>query len=139
MSEQTVSSTKTDGLAARMAKLGISEADLVEKFVLGSGKGGQKLNKTSSCVYLHHLPLGIEVKCQRERSRSLNRFLARREVCDRLEERILGEQSARRQEWEKIRRTKRKRSRRQKDKMLAGKHHHSKKKGLRGRVSFAGD
>jgi len=136
MSETFVSLSKTDALSGRMRRLGICEADLIEKFVLGSGKGGQKLNKTSSCVYLRHIPSGIEVKCQEERARSLNRFLARRELCDRLEQRILGARSARQQEWEKIRRQKRRRSRRQKEKMLVDKHHHSRKKGFRGKVQI---
>lgn len=139
MSETFASSSKTDALSVRMHRLGVMESDLVEKFVLGSGKGGQKLNKTSSCVYLRHVPSGIEVKCQRERSRSLNRFFARRELCDRLEQRLLGAQSARQQEWEKIRRQKRRRSRRQKEKMLADKHHHSRKKGFRGNVRMESD
>ncbi|OGV70223.1 MAG: peptide chain release factor 1 [Lentisphaerae bacterium RIFOXYA12_FULL_48_11] len=139
MTEISTGLSKTDALSGRMSRLGIREADLVEKFVLGSGKGGQKLNKTSSCVYLRHVPSGIEVKCQRERSRSLNRFFARRELCDRLEQRLLGVQSARQQEWEKIRRQKRRRSRRQKERMLADKHHHSRKKGFRGNVRGDGD
>jgi peptide chain release factor len=115
----------------RMTALGIRECDLAEKFIKGSGNGGQKLNKTSSCVYLRHHPSGIEIKCQRERSQSLNRLLARRELCDQLETRQLGIASARRQEQERIRRQKRRRSRRQKDKMLAGKHHRSEKKEMR--------
>ncbi|MDD4872102.1 MAG: peptide chain release factor-like protein [Kiritimatiellae bacterium] len=139
MPEGFVSSSKTSALAGRMIKLGVRECDLIEKFVLGSGKGGQKLNKTSSCVYIRHVPTGIEVKCQQERSRSLNRFLARRELCDRIEERILGEKSMRRQEWEKIRRQKRRRSRRQKEKMLAAKHHHAKKKEFRRSVNADAD
>ena len=139
MSDNSVGLSKSDALAGRMLRLGIREADLIEKFVLGSGKGGQKLNKTSSCVYIRHVPTGIEIKCQRERSRGLNRFLARRELCDRLEQRILGAQSAKQQEWEKIRRQKRRRSRRQKERMLANKHHHSRKKGLRQRVGLSDD
>jgi protein subunit release factor B len=134
MDGTAVSPGKTAELAARMARLGIREADLLEKFVLGSGSGGQKINKTASCVYLRHGPSGLEVKCQRERSRELNRFLARRELCDRLEERLRGEQSARRQEWEKIRRQKRRRSRRQKERMLEAKHRHAEKKHGRARV-----
>ena len=67
-------------LTARMERLGIFEKDLIEKFILGSGSGGQKINKTSSCVYLKHLPTGIEVKCQGTRSRDLNRLYARREL-----------------------------------------------------------
>lgn len=134
MSLFTVRPEKESELINRMAALGIREADLVERFVRGSGKGGQKVNKTSSCVYVLHKPSGIEIKCQRERSQSLNRFLARRELCDRLEEKIKGMQSARQQAHEKIRRQKRRRSRRQKHNMLADKHHHSEKKAGRGRV-----
>lgn len=67
---------KWDEIFAKMASLGISEDDLVEKFILGSGRGGQNLQKTSSCVYLKHIPTGTEVKCQRTRSRDLNRIYA---------------------------------------------------------------
>ena len=115
----------------RMESLGIREVDLVEKFILGSGSGGQKINKTSSCVYLKHLPSGIEVKCQRERSREANRAFARNELCDRLEERLLGHPSRRQQAIEKIRRQKRKRSKRAQEKVLAGKRQHSEKKTFR--------
>ena len=127
----TPTSAKQKQLAEQMHKLGIHEDDLVEKFIKGSGKGGQKINKTSSCVYLHHKPSGIEIKCQRERSQALNRFLARRELCDRLEERILGEKSRKQQEIEKIRRRKRRRSRRQRERMLDDKHKQAEKKDRR--------
>ena len=126
-----VSPEKESQLQGRMTALGIREAELVEKFVKGSGKGGQKINKTSSCVYLLHKPSGIEIKCQRERSQAMNRFFARRELCDRLEERIRGAQSARQQEVERIRRQKRRRSRRQKERMLADKRHRSSIKQMR--------
>jgi protein subunit release factor B len=135
MSEAFVSPGKRRQLDALMARTGVREGDLVEKFVLGSGSGGQKINKTSSCVYVRHVPSGIEVKCQRARSRALNRFLARRELCERLAERTLGEQSRRRQAVERIRRQKRRRSRRQKQRMLEGKHRHAEVKRLRGRVA----
>jgi len=128
MNESPVSQTKKDVLTARMLTLGIREPELDEKFILGSGKGGQKVNKTSSCVYLRHGPTGLEVKCGRTRSREQNRFLARRELCDRLEARQRGAQSARRQAIEKIRRQKRRRSRRQQERMLAAKHLHGAKK-----------
>ena len=131
MSEPYVTKSKQDRLAVRMNKLCVREKDLVEKFILGSGRGGQKRNKTSSCVYLRHVPTGIEIKCQRERSRAVNRYLARQELCNRIEERMLGEKSARRQREEKIRRQKRRRSRRQKEKMLEGKHKQAEKKKLR--------
>ena len=134
MSDAFVSPEKRADLAARMQRLGIRDQDLTETFVLGSGSGGQKLNKTASCVNLKHGPSGIVVKCQRSRSRELNRHLARRELCERLEERVLGAQSARRQEAEKIRRQKRRRSRRQKQHMLEQKHQHAEKKQARGPV-----
>ena len=80
-----VSEEKNRWLQAKMEGLGIQEKDIEEKFIRSSGRGGQKVNKTSSCVYLRHIPTGIEVKCMRERSQSLNRFLARRELLSRIE------------------------------------------------------
>ena len=118
-------------LAERMERLGIREEDLVEKFILGSGSGGQKINKTSSCVYLKHLPTGREVKCQKDRSRELNRLFARRELCDKLEQALFQEKSKKRQAIEKIRRQKRRRSRRAQEKILASKKHRSEIKNLR--------
>ena len=118
-------------LEARMEKLGIKESDLVERFILGSGSGGQKINKTSSCVYLKHLPTGIEIKCQQERSRELNRYYARKLLCDRVEEKLFRVKSERQQEIEKIRRQKRRRSRRSKEKMLGEKRERGEKKELR--------
>lgn len=114
-----------------MERLDITEESLLEKFIHGSGSGGQKINKTASCVYLKHLPTGIEVKCQQQRSRELNRFLARRELCERIEEIREGKKSARQQTIEKIRRQKRRRSRRAKNRMLDDKSKHSQKKNLR--------
>jgi peptide chain release factor len=118
-------------IAEWMGRLMIKEGDLVEKFILGSGKGGQKVNKTSSCVYLKHVPSGIEIKCQKTRSRDLNRIYARRELCERIEEGIFQEKSRKQMEREKIRRQKRRRSRRSKEKMLADKKILSSKKELR--------
>ena len=126
-----VTPAKADELTLRMARLGILDADVEESFIRGSGSGGQKVNKTSSCVYLLHRPSGIEIKCQRERSQAMNRYFARRELCDRLEARIKGAASARQQEAEKIRRQKRRRSRRAKARMLDDKRQHATKKALR--------
>src|SRR5580692_9012937 len=120
-----LSKEKQDELAQRMLSLGIKEEHLIEKFILGSGSGGQKINKTSSCVYLKHLPTGIEVKCQKDRSRELNRLFARRELCEKLEEALFKEKSKKRQAIEKIRRQKRRRSRRAQEKILASKKHRS--------------
>lgn len=118
-------------LEERMAKLGITEDSLVEKFVLGSGSGGQKINKTSSCVYMKHLPSGIEVKCQANRSREMNRFQARKEICDTLEGIRREKAEARKNEMEKERRTNRPLSRRSKQRSVAEKRKTSQKKSLR--------
>jgi protein subunit release factor B len=80
-----VSEEKNKWLQEKMEELEIHENDFVEKFVRSSGKGGQKVNKTSTCVYLKHIPTGIEVKCMKDRSQSINRFLARREVIEKIE------------------------------------------------------
>jgi protein subunit release factor B len=80
-----VSEEKNKWLKEKMDALGIHEKDFIEKFVRSSGKGGQKVNKTSTCVYLKHIPTGIEVKCMKDRSQSINRFLARRELIEEIE------------------------------------------------------
>lgn len=123
-----ISKEKWDELRERMKKLEVREDDLKEKFILGSGKGGQKIQKTSSCVYLRHEPTGIEIKCQQNRSRDMNRFLARRLLCEKIEEEVLQEKSKKQQMIEKIRRQKRRRSRRAKEKMLEEKRQQSEKK-----------
>ncbi|MFH1367843.1 MAG: peptide chain release factor-like protein [Elusimicrobiota bacterium] len=129
-----VSANKENELKTRMQRLGIYERDIDEKFVRSQGKGGQNVNKTSTCVYIKHLPTGIEIKCQQDRSQAVNRFLARRILADRIESAVLGAQSAERQRIEKIRRQKRKRSKRAKDKMLKQKHMQSEKKSFRAPV-----
>jgi protein subunit release factor B len=127
----SVSSEKEKELEARMEELGIYEEDLVEKFIRAGGKGGQKVNKTSSCVYLKHIPSGMEVKIQKDRSQATNRFLARRLLCEKIEADRLGSESKQRKAIEKIRRQKRKRSKRAREKILKNKKFHSIKKELR--------
>lgn len=129
-----VSAEKEKALALRMRELGVSERDIEESFVRSSGPGGQKVNKTSTCVQLTHLPTGLTVKCQRERSQSLNRHLARRLLLNKIEERQKGFVAVEKEKAEKIRRQKRKRSQRAKEKMLDEKKRLSQKKELRGRV-----
>lgn len=132
-----VSPEKQEALKARMEKLGINEADIIEKFVRSRGKGGQKVNKVSTCVYLKHLPTGIEVKMQKERSQALNRFLAKRLLVEKIEAVMLGQESEKKKEIEKIRRQKRKRSKRAQEKMLQDKHLQSEKKRHRMDVGLA--
>ena len=126
-----VTSAKEFELTTRMEKLGVQESDFEESFIRSSGKGGQHVNKTSTCVVLVHKPTGLKVRCQSERSQSLNRFLARRLLLDKIEQHTLGIQSKIEQEREKIRRQKRKRSKRAKEKMLANKRRQSEKKEFR--------
>jgi len=126
-----VSPEKTATLEQSMASLGIREEDLLEKFVRGSGSGGQKINKTSNCVFLKHLPTGVCIKCQIDRSREMNRFLARRELCDQLDAIRQGKAIAKTQAIEKLRRQKRPRSQRSKQRSIADKRALSQKKSLR--------
>ncbi len=126
-----VSPEKARALGARMQQLGVREADLEEHFVRSRGAGGQNVNKVATCVVLRHLPSGVVVRCQQERSQALNRFIARRELLDRLEARIRGLAASALAERERVRRQKRRRSRRAKAKMLAGKRAQSEKKAAR--------
>lgn len=118
----------------RLAAFGIDPAEVEERFVRGSGPGGQKINKTSSTVWLRHRPTGIEVRCQRERSQSANRELAWQELSERLAERVRSAASAAVSEREAERRRTRQKSRRQKVRMIEGKKHRAKQKAGRGRV-----
>jgi protein subunit release factor B len=107
-----ITQKKQEELEARMAAVGLREEDLQEKYVRSSGPGGQRVNKTSSCVYLKHEPTGLEVKMQRERSQALNRYYARKRLCELLEQQILGTKSPAALKVEKIRKQKQRRKRR---------------------------
>ncbi len=140
MATHGVGPEKERALEERMERLGIREADLVEKFVRSGGRGGQNVNKVATCVYIKHLPTGTEVKCQQERSQALNRFLARRILADKIEAAVLGRRSEEERRVARIRRQKRKRSKRAKEKMLADKRLVSeKKKGRSFKPDLSGD
>ena len=134
MTFNIVSPEKHKSLLERMRALGVREQDIEEQFVRSSGAGGQKVNKSSTCVVLRHRPTGVRVKCQQERSQALNRFLARRILLDKIEAKLRGAESAEQQEIARIRRQKRRRSRRAKQKLLADKRHQAEKKSSRAGV-----
>lgn len=131
MSIYPVSARKVEELERKMKELGLREADFEENFIRSGGSGGQNVNKVSTCVVLRHIPTGLEVRCQRERSQGINRFLAKRLLIEKIEALKKGVESSREKAIEKIRRQKRKRSKRAKDKMLNDKRIHSEKKNLR--------
>ncbi len=124
-----------EALTKRMKKLRLREEDLEEDFIRGSGPGGQKVNKTSSTVVLRHLPSGLEVRCQRERSQVMNRHWARVELCDRLETILKEARLAEQNEREKTRRQNRPRPRGLKQRILKEKKNRGEVKKNRGRVS----
>ncbi|KTD56788.1 peptide chain release factor [Legionella santicrucis] len=126
-----INKEKWDRLTELMMRLSISEADLVEKFILGSGKGGQKLHKTASTVYLKHEPSGLEIKCQESRSREDNRYFARMRLCEKLNAILSLEKSQKQQKIEKLKRQKKRRSRRAQQKILDDKSKQSALKVLR--------
>lgn len=107
-----VTPAKLEALKTRIERLGIDLNQVEEGFARGGGKGGQKINKTSNAVVLNYAPLALTVKCQRERQRSLNRFLALRELVDRIEMKLSPATSDRLKDQERIRKQKDRRRRR---------------------------
>src|SRR5512137_2386403 len=122
-----------DDIAGRIRELGLRREDLVEKFIRSAGKGGQNVNKTSTCVYLKHLPTGIEVKCQQERSQAMNRVAALGLLAGKIAQKAIQVKQDRKQEQEKDRRRKRPRPFRLKEKILETKKKTSEKKRMRGK------
>lgn len=126
--------SKQKELENKFKKLNIKESDIIEKFIYSSGKGGQNVNKVSTCVYLKYIPLNIEIKCQKYRKQLLNRYVSRKMLAEEIENRLLGEKSKKQKEIEKIRRQKRKRTKRAKEKILEAKRLNSQKKENRKKV-----
>ncbi len=122
MSKYGVTPQKEAELVARMALCGLRESDLEESYIRSGGPGGQHVNRTATCVYLKHGPSGLEVKMQQARSQALNRFYARRRMCELLEAKAGGvtaadaaREKARRQKARRKRRGKKKYEGREED------------------------
>lgn len=107
-----VTERKAAELEQRMAGCKLYEKDIEEKFVRSSGPGGQKVNKSSTCVHLTHRPSGLTVKMQKSRTQKLNRYYARKQLCEMLENKILGKESPEAKRLNKIRKQKDRRRRR---------------------------
>jgi peptide chain release factor len=132
-----ITKDKWNRLIDLMTKLHIQETDLIEKFILGSGKGGQKLQKTASTVYIKHKPTGLEIKCQESRSQEDNRYFSRARLCEKIHSIVSEEQTKEQQKIEKEKRQKKRRSRRSKQKMLDDKNKKSTVKQLRKKPDLA--
>jgi protein subunit release factor B len=114
------------GKYAELAKeLRIFPEDISEAFTRGTGPGGQKINKTSICVELTHVPTGTVVRVQKHRQQSANRLSAYKLLISKIEEQKKGKESAKAKRIFKLRKQKVRRSKRAKEKMLEGKHHRS--------------
>lgn len=111
-----VSPSKLEALFTRITRLQINPAHISESFTRGGGKGGQKINKTSNCVQLHYAPLDLSARCQRERKRTINRFIALRELVDQIEMKISPGTSARLKEIKRLKKNKASKQRRSQDK-----------------------
>ena len=123
-------------IQGRLNALGVATDDVEERFVRGAGPGGQKINKTSSTVWLRHRRTGVEVRCQRERSQSANRELAWAELCDKLEARRAAAAAQQQDEKQRLLRRTRQKSRGQKVRMIESKKHRAR---IKSRRRFGGD
>ena len=115
-----ITERKRQELERRMLNCNLLESDIEEKFVRSGGAGGQKVNKTSTCVHLKHIPSGLAVKVQTSRTQGLNRYYARKQMCELLENKLLGKQSPQAKKIEKIKKQKDRRRRRKSAKRSGG-------------------
>jgi len=117
MSKFGISLEKEEALQKKMDELGVKEVDIDEKFIRSGGPGGQNVNKVATCVQLKHLPTGITVKIQKDRTQGVNRFLARRSLVSKIEEAISGKPTKEKLKVQKIQKQKKRRKRKTKAKL----------------------
>ena len=117
MSKFGVSVEKEEELLKKMDQLGVKEVDIDEKFIRSGGPGGQNVNKVATCVQLKHLPTGITVKIQKDRTQGVNRFLARRSLLSKIEESVSGKPAKEQLKIQKIQKQKKRRKRKTKAKL----------------------
>ncbi len=136
MSLSGIPPEKEKELKALMRRMRVFKKDIQEKFIRSSGSGGQNVNKVATCVYLHHTPTGISVKCQRQRRQGSNRLEAWYLLLEKIQR--MRDQQARQKikEREKTRRQKRKRSKKGKELMLEDKRHQAEKKQRRRKIDI---
>lgn len=115
-------------------KIVIKPEDLQEKFIRSRGKGGQNVNKVSTCVQLKHLPTGTTVRCEVYRTQKKNRELALQMLIEKLEKKEQARINKEISDKEKLRRTNRKKPRALKEKILKDKKIISGKKELRKKI-----
>lgn len=116
-SEKGPNEKKLAALDQKLAELGIRKTDLEEKFIKASGRGGQKINKSASAVFIRHKGTGLSVKVGKHRSLHLNRFLALRTLAEKIETLRSGRNPGQTEKAEKIHRQKQRRKRRTRRKL----------------------
>lgn len=113
-----ITKEKWNKLIELMATMQIQQAELIEKFIIGNGNGGQRLHKRATAVYLKHIPTGLEIKCQDSRSREDNRYFARVRLCEKLHATVSDEKSEEQLRIEKLKKQKKRRGKRAQQKIV---------------------